>query len=78
VDRQREIFSNTHHRPGDTFDKVDRHALAEGAAILAATAYAIADGEEFPRQLSQVEIEDLLKKLKKYEEYLDLREHRGL
>jgi carboxypeptidase Q len=74
----REKYSQIHHRPGDTFDKVDKHALAEGAAILAATAYAIADGERFAKHLSKEEIEAVLRRLKRYEEYSDLKEHDGL
>ncbi len=70
-----EPYLSIHHKPGDTFDKVNRHTLAEGAVIVATTAYAIADSDEFAPRLSQAEVEELLKKEGKYDEYIDLKEH---
>lgn len=60
------------HQPGDTYDKVEKDKLARGAAILAATAYAIADSATpFARHLSHPEVEELLKATDQYEGYLD-------
>lgn len=37
------FYFNYHHTPADTFDKVNPHELAENAAVMAVTAYALAD-----------------------------------
>ncbi len=45
------FYFNYHHTAADTLDKVDAHHLAENAAVMAVTAYALADaGEAAPRQ----------------------------
>ena len=38
--------SQVHHKTSDTIDKVDAHNLAAGAAIVAITAYALAERAE--------------------------------
>lgn len=38
-------YGLVHHKPSDTFDKVNRHQLASGAAIVAVTAYLLAERE---------------------------------
>ncbi len=38
-------YFNYHHTPADTFDKVNARELAENAAVMAVTAYALADAE---------------------------------
>ncbi len=44
------FYFNYHHTPADTFDKVNPLNLAENAAVMAVTAYALADaGEPTPR-----------------------------
>jgi len=55
--------SVVHHKPADTLDKVDVHDLTAGAAMLAVTAYALADTAEpaVPR-LSGPQREQLLKR----------------
>ena len=46
-----------HHKPGDTLDKVDAHDLTSGAAMLAVTAYALAESAERPlRRFSRQEV----------------------
>ncbi len=37
------FYFNYHHTPADTFDKVDPRELGENAAVMAVTAYALAD-----------------------------------
>jgi carboxypeptidase Q len=37
------FYFNYHHTAADTLDKIDRHQLAENAAVIAVTAYALAD-----------------------------------
>ncbi|HEX8069502.1 MAG TPA: M20/M25/M40 family metallo-hydrolase [Pyrinomonadaceae bacterium] len=39
-------YNDVHHKTSDTLDKVDRHNLAAGAAVLAVTAYAVAERPE--------------------------------
>jgi hypothetical protein len=36
-------YGEVHHKSSDTIDKVDAHNLADGAAVVAVTAYAIAE-----------------------------------
>lgn len=64
------------HQPGDTFDKVDKEKLAKGAAVVAATAFLIADSPKAfaPRQ-SPTEVEATLKKIKQYDGYLDMKKY---
>src|SRR5262249_18666801 len=40
-----EGYGKIHHKASDTLDKVDEHSLAGGSAIVAVTAYAIAERE---------------------------------
>lgn len=39
-------YGEVHHKPSDTIDKVDAHHLAAGAAIVAVTAYVVAERTE--------------------------------
>ena len=39
-------YGEIHHKSSDTIDKVDAHILGEGSAIVAITAYAIAERTE--------------------------------
>ena len=52
-----------HHKPADTLDKVDIHDLTAGAAMLAVTAYALAEtAQPALPQLSVAQREQLLKR----------------
>lgn len=54
--------SVVHHKPGDTFDKVDAHNLAAGTAMLTVAAYAFAEAEQRPaKRLSWSEVQALLR-----------------
>jgi len=58
-------YSEVAHKQGDTFDKVDAIFLKLDAAIVAVTAYAIAEHPHpIARHLRQNEVDELLKKLK--------------
>ena len=47
------FYFNYHHTAADTLDKVDKHHLAENAAVIAVTAYALADASTpAPRQMT--------------------------
>jgi carboxypeptidase Q len=45
------FYFNYHHTAADTLDKIDRRHLAENAAVVAVTAYAIADAAEVPPRI---------------------------
>ena len=69
-------YSNLHHLPADTFDKVDERNLNVGTAVLALTAYAIADSPTaFAPHLDKQQMESILKNEKVYEQYKDLEKH---
>ena len=42
-------YGDVHHKSSDTIDKVDAHNLSAGSAIVAVTAYAVAEQPEPPR-----------------------------
>jgi carboxypeptidase Q len=47
------FYFNYHHTAADTLDKVDEHRLAENAAVIVVTAYALADASTpAPRELT--------------------------
>jgi carboxypeptidase Q len=63
-----------HHKPSDTFDKIDAHNLATGAAIVAVTAYLIADQPEpISHHLNQVAVDKVLQDAGVFETVRDLR-----
>jgi Zn-dependent M28 family amino/carboxypeptidase len=56
-------YEEVHHKAGDTLDKVDEHDLAAGAAVVAVTAYAIAEQPgPFAPRLEHNAVADILKK----------------
>lgn len=56
-------YEEIHHKASDTLDKVDAHDLAAGAAVLAVTAYAIAEQPEpFAPRLNHKAVSEILKK----------------
>jgi hypothetical protein len=58
-------YSDMAHKQGDTFDKVDPVFFKLDAAIVAMTAFAIAENPApIARHLRKEEVEDLLKKAK--------------
>lgn len=64
-----------HNKPGDTFDKVDSHNLAASSAIIAITAYWIADQPLIiAPHLDQTSIDLLLKNAEVYDRIKDLRD----
>jgi carboxypeptidase Q len=55
-------YEEVHHLPADTIDKVQPHNLANASAVVAVTAYAIADRtNSIAPHLPQAEIEHMLK-----------------
>jgi hypothetical protein len=66
-------YWTAHHMVADTIDKVDRHALASGLAVVAVTAYAIASSpDRFARRLERAPTEELIKKAGSFDEQLRL------
>lgn len=63
-------YERIHHKPGDTFDKVDAHNLQDAAAIVAVTAYAVADmPKPVAPHIDHAAVEQILKKAN-LDEYL--------
>lgn len=63
-------YFGLHHKASDTFDSVVQKDLAQGAAVIAVTAYAIADSNEsFAKHLSPAEVQSLLEKTNTIEQY---------
>jgi carboxypeptidase Q len=68
-------YFEVHHKSGDTFDKIDAVDFKAGAAILAATAYAIAESDRpIARHINHEAVEDILRNAK----LLDLVENIGV
>ena len=56
-------YEQVHHKPADTLDKVDAHNLADGAAIVAVTALALANADQpFVKHLDHAAENEVLKK----------------
>ncbi|HLY43031.1 MAG TPA: M20/M25/M40 family metallo-hydrolase [Terracidiphilus sp.] len=70
-----EKYSQLHHKPADTFDKVDQRDLNLGAAVVGVTALAFADATTDLPHLSQADVESQLKKIKAFDEYQDMLTH---
>ena len=69
-------YMTIHHKPSDTFDKVDERDLNLGAAVVGITAYAFADEPTTLKHLDSADIESQLKKVKAFEQYQDLQDHK--
>lgn len=71
-----EKYMQLHHKPSDTFDKVNQRDLNLGAATVGLTAYAFADAAVSLKHLSAAEMETQLKGIKAWPQYQDLVEHK--
>jgi carboxypeptidase Q len=69
-------YMTIHHKPSDTFDKVDQRDLNLGVAVVGITAYAFADEPTTLKHLDSADIESQLKKVKAFEQYQDLQDHK--
>jgi hypothetical protein len=65
-----------HHKPSDTFDKVDERDLNLGVVVVGVTAYAFADSPTTLPHLDSTAVESEFKNLKVFEQYQDLQEHK--
>lgn len=64
-----------HHKPSDSFDKVNERDLNLGVAVVGITAYAFADAPEMGKHLTDAQVEEQLKKIKALDQYKDMVEH---
>lgn len=71
-------YFKIHHKTSDTFDKVNQRDLNLGAAVVGVTALEFADAPQPLKHLSPAERDDQLKKIKAYDAYQDLLEHKML
>jgi len=65
-----------HHKPSDTFDKVDPRDLDLGVAVVGITAYAFADSPTTLKHFDAAEVESQLKDLHVANEYKDMVDHK--
>lgn len=66
-----------HHKPSDTFDKVNERDLNLGAAVVGITALEFADSAKTLEHPDQAAVEEQLKKIKAYDEYEDMVTHKN-
>ena len=78
LDTAFEKYMQLHHKPSDTFDKVNQRDLNLGVATVAVTAYAFADASNTLKHYSTKEVEDQLKAIKAFAQYQDLLDHHVL
>ena len=69
-------YMQLHHKPSDTFDKVDQRDLDLGAAVVGLSAYYFASAAYVPAKLDQSKMEDTLKSIKAYNQYKDMVDHK--
>jgi len=68
-------YRQLHHKPSDTFDKVDPRDLNLGAAVVGMTAFAWADSDQVLPHLTSDQVDEQLKKIDAREEYRDMQAH---
>ncbi len=68
-------YRELHHKPSDTFDKVDQRDLNLGAAVVGITAFAFADAPTALPHLNAADVNEQLKKMKAYDEFEDMQAH---
>jgi len=71
-----EKYMLLHHKPSDTFDKVNQRDLNLGVAVVGMTAYAFADAPTTLKHYSATEVDEQMKSLKVMDQYRDLQEHK--
>jgi len=72
-----DAYMKLHHKPSDTFDKVNQRDLNLGAAVVGITALEFADAPAMLGHPGQAAVEAQLKKLKAYDEYKDMVDHKN-
>jgi carboxypeptidase Q len=68
-------YFQIHHKPSDTFDKVNERDLNLGAAVVGVTALAIADAPAMLPHLDTAQLEEQLRKIRAWDEYQDMTSH---
>jgi carboxypeptidase Q len=69
-------YFKLHHKPSDTFDKVNQRDLNLGATVVGITALEFADAPGMLAHPDQAGVEQQLKKIKAYDEYKDMVDHK--
>jgi hypothetical protein len=69
-------YMQVHHKPSDTFDKVNQRDLNLGAAVVGITAYAFADAPGTLPHYTQAQMEDQLKAIDGLTQYKDMQDHK--
>jgi hypothetical protein len=68
-------YMQLHHKPSDTFDKVNERDLNLGAAVVGMTAYAVADAPAMGTHLTDAQVQEQLKGINALEQYKDMVAH---
>ncbi len=69
-------YMQLHHKPSDTFDKVDHRDLNLGAATVGVTAYAVADAASELKHFDAAAVDEEFRQEKVLEQYKDLQDHK--
>jgi carboxypeptidase Q len=64
-----------HHKPSDTFEKVNQRDLNLSVSIVGITAYAFADAAGTLKHYSPAELEDQLKSIQMWTKFQDMQDH---
>ncbi len=68
-------YFQIHHKPGDTFDKVNQRDLNLGVAVVGITALDFADAPSMLPHYDATQLEEQLKKINSWDEYQDMVAH---
>jgi len=68
-------YDQLHHKPSDTFDKVNERDLNLGAAVVGMTAYAVADAPAMGTHLTEPQVQEQLNGIKALAQYQDMGAH---
>ena len=68
-------YDQLHHKPSDTFDKVNQRDLNLGVAVVGMTAYAVADAPAMGSHLTDAQVEEQLKGIQALAQYKDMVAH---
>lgn len=68
-------YFDLHHKPSDTFDKVNQRDLNLGVAVVGVTALAVADAPAMLPHLNADQLEEQLKQIKSWDDYQDAVAH---
>jgi hypothetical protein len=70
-----EKYFLVHHKPSDTFDKVNQRDLTLGATVVGMTAYAFADSPGELKHYTEAQLKEQLGQIRALTEYKDMQAH---